>query len=751
MQYFKTLQCCKPETAFLDAPVRIEEAAILQEPFGRNVFGRVRLASQTQKNIIAVIIRLSAYNVAKEELDLEEPRYIYQDMVIAPRETYGEDEPLPLPRDARQLDVVLEKAVLEDGTVWEASPEDEVSLLPQDDIAIPDQYLHKFQERIAGRFANLKALGAYYVEGDRFWQCTCRTAVSESNEVCPCCGNERAAQKEFLSEEGLAEVLSSIEEELQDEESAALADGMEKDVEQPAGADVDEERRQLEEERTRLSEEAEKLQTERQELSDARASLEQAQLEFSGTKASLEQAQNELSETRANLEQAQLELSDRLRQLESDRKQLEEERAELEKAKEHLSYEKSQLDKAKALVAKQAAVVLHKGSDERTVVSGAEASETGAGDISQPGARDIPQADAGESAGDETRIESVDFKLENAFSRQIDASQAWMKEETDRSGEWETPPEEEYEGFSDDEEEYDEDFAGNDRQEASPEDGRAAAPADRNADQTDLDEDDLEDEDFEDEDFDDEDLDSYDDLDDEDEDDEDGHRKSPRKDRGRVLRGIVTVMFLGAAVSAGYFGFQYYQQQTALRSQYEEAVELMNVGSYDEAIQKFYELGNYKDSSVMCNRLIEEKNQRTYDEAYELYENGGYEEAISLWDSLGTFKNSEEMIKEAQKALDAKQEEEQAALPSETGGEEVMLEDGVSGTDQEVYDEAYAAYQRGDYQLAIEMWDAVKDFKDSAQMIEIAATEWLMSESGEESGGDLVSETETAPLIEETF
>ncbi len=682
MQYFKTLQCCKLRKTFLDAPVRIEEAVILQEPYGKNVFGRIRMVSQSRENIIAVIIRLTAYNVAKEELELEESRYIFQDMVFGPGEAFGEQIALPLPRDARSLDVALEKAVLEDGSVWNASGESEVEVSDQEKIEIPDRYFRKFQEKITGRFANIKALNSYYEEGDGFWQCTCGTAVSASREECPYCGNDRDAQKEFLSREGFLGVLKAIDSELNAEKDAALSGKLEAIGDPSAGGE--ENNRRLAEVKKQREEETRELLDEREELSAARANLEQAKMEF----------------------------ADRLRKLEADRKKLEEDRMELEREKEALSYEKSQLNKAKELVAKKAAVVLRKDPDS--------AEETA------------------EDTLPEEAYEGADLGLENAFSRQFDATAAWMKEETDRSGSWEAQPEDEADRAGDDEEDYDEDFAGKPGEEAGLEE---------DPDGEDFDEEDLDDEDFD-----------VDDLDEEDLDDEEGKgKKNTAKGAVGVLRAILTIMFLGAAVSAGYFGFQYYQQQTELRSLYETAVEKMNAGDAEGAIEDFYNLGSYKDSAVLCNRLIEEKNQKTYDEAYDLYENGKYDEAISLWDSLGTFKNSEEMIKEAQTAQrkeeeKEEEEEEKRKKKEESADESLLLEDGgVSGTDQEVYDEAYAAYERGDYQLAIEMWDTVKDFKDSAKMIEIAAAEWLMSESDDSSQGEAAVDEEAAPLIEENL
>ncbi|MGE4572615.1 MAG: DUF6273 domain-containing protein [Candidatus Izemoplasmatales bacterium] len=68
-------------------------------------------------------------------------------------------------------------------------------------------------------------------------------------------------------------------------------------------------------------------------------------------------------------------------------------------------------------------------------------------------------------------------------------------------------------------------------------------------------------------------------------------------------------------------------------TKYNQAVELMESGSYEEASVIFKELGSYKDSATLA---LESK----YIEATELMESESYEEASAIFKELGSYKDS---------------------------------------------------------------------------------------------------------------
>jgi tetratricopeptide (TPR) repeat protein len=111
----------------------------------------------------------------------------------------------------------------------------------------------------------------------------------------------------------------------------------------------------------------------------------------------------------------------------------------------------------------------------------------------------------------------------------------------------------------------------------------------------------------------------------------------------KIKRTIACVSVLAAACACVAVILQVTQVIIPGKN-YNNAVKLMEDGSYDEAIAAFTELENYKDSANKieeCNELIKET---AYNNAVKLMENGNYDEAISAFTELGNYKDSADKI-----------------------------------------------------------------------------------------------------------
>ena len=688
MQYFKTLQNDKPKTGFLDAPVRMEEISILKEPYAKSVFGRIRFKSQTDKPIIAVIVRIYAKNIAKEELPLDEPRFIYQDMNISPGEEFGEEIPLPLPANSRSLQAILEKVVFDDETVWDSTGAEEVKLLPQKKIEIPEEYLRKFQKRISGKFSSLKDIDLYYAEGDSFWQCTCGNALSDPVETCPSCGNDRQPQKTFLSEEGLADTIKEIENELEEEK---VQQEQLKRLPSTALEDLETERRKLDLEKEAFAQEIEGFAREKEGFAQEKARFAQEKEGFAQIKEAFSQEQSAFALERDTFFQQR-------KTFEQERDHFEQDKNAFAETKSALEEEKRKIVAVKALLAKKAASLasLTAAPTEKEEPETAEKVRpedlSGMQTIPEPIPETIQETipeTIQKTISLEDTIPVVETVPEEETSRELDAALARTQAESSEAKTLE-----------------------------DTEDAEETEPADSHEYEE---EDELDD-------FLDEDLDEAEAL---------LAKSKRRKKSGGILKVFISLAFIAAAITGGFFGFQYYQQFTETAQRYQEAKDLLDAGQLDSAIDIFFTLAGYRDSEALCNQAIEMRNQKNYDAAYADYEAGSYESAITKWENLGDYKNSKEMIEEARAAMQKDSEETKKT-------EEIvqdLLDEGVEGNEEEVYNEAAAALERGDYQLAIEMWDTIQDYKDSADMIERAAAEWLLSDAS----------SEDIPMVEEQY
>lgn len=229
MEYFKKLQCYKPKTGIIDAPISIEEIALLQNSVDKNIFGRVKFINRSLQEIIAIFIDIEARNIADEIIPVEKERFIYQDMQIEPGELYGNKIPIHLPEDTRIFKVRLEKVVFANGDIWNCSSELECECIPQQEIDIPEEIVDRIQNELMPHFEHMEYIHYYYEAGENFWECTCGKVNGINNEKCTFCGNKKQSQEEYLSQEKLVPLIVRKKQEKQVEEEKLAREVAEKE------------------------------------------------------------------------------------------------------------------------------------------------------------------------------------------------------------------------------------------------------------------------------------------------------------------------------------------------------------------------------------------------------------------------------------------------------------------------------------------------------------------------------------------
>lgn len=109
-------------------------------------------------------------------------------------------------------------------------------------------------------------------------------------------------------------------------------------------------------------------------------------------------------------------------------------------------------------------------------------------------------------------------------------------------------------------------------------------------------------------------------------------------------------------------------------SKYTDAMTLYANGEWDQAVEIFMDLGNYKDSQSMIQKSY-------YSKAKELAENGDYDTAIDIFTSLGNYENSQDMVNEC------------------------------------LYSKAMQLVANKEFEVAIDTFQKLGGYKDSAQQI----------------------------------
>ena len=169
MEYFNKIQCYRPSIGIVDAPVSIDEIALLQDSVDKNMLGRIKFINYSKGTIVAIFVRLRAANIAGEAVTLEKERFIYQDMKISSGELYGNRIPISLPADARYFSAQLEKVVFDDGEVWDALNKSTCKLL-QKEIKVPEDIREKIRRELEIHVSDLEYVHYFYEESEGFWE-----------------------------------------------------------------------------------------------------------------------------------------------------------------------------------------------------------------------------------------------------------------------------------------------------------------------------------------------------------------------------------------------------------------------------------------------------------------------------------------------------------------------------------------------------------------------------------------------------
>lgn len=217
MEYFKKIQCYKPGMGIIDAPINIEEVALLQDSVDKNMLGRIKFVNYSKQSIIAIFVRLRAANIAGESISLDKERFIYQDMKISSGELYGNRIPISLPEDTRYFSVQLEKVVFDNGEIWNAANGTSCKI-SQKEIQVPEEVLDNVKEELQKRFNNVEYIRYFYEENQDFWECTCGRINSSDDEVCPFCNNSNVRQKRYLTQEKISKIIDEKEGQLLQEQ-----------------------------------------------------------------------------------------------------------------------------------------------------------------------------------------------------------------------------------------------------------------------------------------------------------------------------------------------------------------------------------------------------------------------------------------------------------------------------------------------------------------------------------------------------
>ena len=131
-------------------------------------------------------------------------------------------------------------------------------------------------------------------------------------------------------------------------------------------------------------------------------------------------------------------------------------------------------------------------------------------------------------------------------------------------------------------------------------------------------------------------------------------------------------------------------EKAKVDKKYQAAVELANTGMYEQAIEAFKDLGDYKQSKEYIDECEKEIINIEYNRAIGLMQSGKYQEAITAFETLGDYKESVAKINICKNHINS-----------------------------EKYNQAMELMDKGQYKEAIELFEELDEYKDSKNQMDI--------------------------------
>ncbi len=252
MEYFKKLSVNTPHQTIIDCPVRIQEIAIIQDTVKKDILGRIIFANQSKENIIAVFFDLSTKDISGEPISLNESCFIYQDMIVAPGELYGNKIAINLPDNARFFSATINKIVFENGDVWKASDAQTCPEFTLEQIDIPQENYERIRRDLTKVIPDVDYINYYYQENESAWLCSCGKINPLDSTTCSFCGCEKSSQEAYLTKEHFSSFcynINSIVEKEKEEATRIVAKEKQRQEEEKARKEKERLEKQAEEER----------------------------------------------------------------------------------------------------------------------------------------------------------------------------------------------------------------------------------------------------------------------------------------------------------------------------------------------------------------------------------------------------------------------------------------------------------------------------------------------------------------------
>ena len=191
---------------FAGSPLILEAGQLLRDNQTMSMLVQIKFSSVAEQAIRAIIIRVDGYDILNQQVESKEFQYL--DLNVNRYAACCDRTPIQLQNSTiRRIDVLVEKVVFADSTLWENEAQEPFAPLPGPiDIALPGDVQVQYNRELGKS-------PAYQVQTSRgLWQCGCGAWNRTQDEACHACRLNREKQQSLCSEEVLRPLLEAYEE-----------------------------------------------------------------------------------------------------------------------------------------------------------------------------------------------------------------------------------------------------------------------------------------------------------------------------------------------------------------------------------------------------------------------------------------------------------------------------------------------------------------------------------------------------------
>ncbi|MEA5013622.1 MAG: hypothetical protein VB099_03575 [Candidatus Limiplasma sp.] len=219
---FSRLFTLPPKQYVRHCPVLLEAGALLKDEVTGRVLAQLRLSSLSGRQIIAVIVELSCFDVMKNPLNTETFQFL--DLDAEAYQSFGEQTALFV-RDShtRSFEATVKTVVFGDGGQWENTADAKLASLPQ---PVPLPLEGEINEQYQREMGREKGAPLSYAlqEHEHLWQCGCGQWNMEEDRLCHACQASRTKQSKMAEERVLLPLLERYQERLETKRRREEAD-----------------------------------------------------------------------------------------------------------------------------------------------------------------------------------------------------------------------------------------------------------------------------------------------------------------------------------------------------------------------------------------------------------------------------------------------------------------------------------------------------------------------------------------------